>query len=90
MTCCCSLESSDSNMPLEVEGPASDSGELGVRLGLWGSWEAGTGESEGEAATCSGEELVVVPGGEAAAAERLLCSSALLSPLRLDFRILRR
>lgn len=47
--------------------------------------ETGTGESEGDAASCSGDELVVVAGGEVA--DRF-GSSGLLSRLRLVFRIL--
>lgn len=64
-------------MPFEVEGPASDSGELGVRFGL--RIGTGSGESAGLAVSCSGDELVVVPGGEVA--DRLPGSSDLLSRL---------
>lgn len=70
--CICSPESSDRSIPFE--GPASDSGELGVRFGL----RVGTGESEA-AASGSGEELVVVPGGDVA--DRPAASSGLLSRL---------
>lgn len=81
-SCCWSLESSDRSIPFEVEGPASDSGELGVRFGL----RVGTGSGDSAGVTCSGDELVVVPGGERA--DPLTGSSDLLSRLAADFRIL--